>query len=58
MKSSPTDQKVSKSLRSPDFVIRGQAAAKVMAKELVAEHKRWKMPLLSWENGKIFKTHL
>jgi len=36
----------------------GRTAARVMAEELVAEHKRWRMPLLSWENGKIVKTHL
>jgi hypothetical protein len=34
-------------------VQRGQAAAKAMAKELRAEHKRWNLPLLSWKNGKV-----
>jgi hypothetical protein len=37
-------------------VQRGQAAAKTMAKELRAEHRRWNLPLLSWENGKIVAT--
>lgn len=37
-------------------VQRGQAAAKAMAKELRAEHKRWNLPLLSWKNGKIVAT--
>lgn len=37
-------------------VQRGQAAAKAMAKELRAEHKRWNLPLLSWKDGKIIAT--
>ena len=37
-------------------VERGQAAAKVMAKELRAEHKRWNLPLLSWKDGKVVGT--
>ncbi len=37
-------------------VQRGEAAAKLMAKELRAEHKRWNLPLLSWKNGKIVAT--
>jgi hypothetical protein len=37
-------------------VQRGQAAAKAMAKELRAEHKRWNLPLLSWKDGKIVAT--
>ena len=37
-------------------VQRGQAAAKAMAKELRADHKRWNLPLLSWKNGKIIAT--
>ena len=39
-------------------VERGQAAAKAMAKELRAEHKRWNLPLLSWKNGKVVATKL
>jgi hypothetical protein len=39
-------------------VQRGQAAAKAMAKELRAEHKRWNLPLLSWKNGKVVATKL
>lgn len=35
---------------------RGQAAAKAMAKDLRAEHKRWNLPLLSWTDGKIIAT--
>jgi hypothetical protein len=34
----------------------GQAAAKAMAKELRAEHKRWNLPLLSWKDGKVVAT--
>jgi hypothetical protein len=37
-------------------ILRGQAAAKLMAKELRAEHKRWNMPLLSWKDGKVVAT--
>ncbi len=37
-------------------VQRGQAADQAMAKELRAEHKRWKLPLLSWKNGKVVAT--
>lgn len=37
-------------------VQRGQAAAKAMAKELRADHKRWNLPLLSWKNGKVVAT--
>ena len=37
-------------------VQRGQAAAKAMAKELRAEHKRWNLPLLSWKDGKVVAT--
>lgn len=42
--------------RPMSAVQRGQLAAKAMAKELRAEHKRWNMPLLSWKNGKIVAT--
>jgi hypothetical protein len=37
-------------------ILRGQAAAKLMAKELRAEHKRWNLPLLSWKDGKVVAT--
>ena len=37
-------------------ILRGQAAAKLMAKELRAEHKRWNLPLLSWKDGKVVST--
>jgi|GEM_PF-2417952 len=37
-------------------VERGKLAAKAMAKELVTDHKRWNLPLLSWKNGKIVST--
>lgn len=37
-------------------VQRGEAAAKLMAKRLRAEHKRWNVPLLSWKDGNIFAT--
>jgi len=37
----------------PAFIARSQAAAKVMAKDLRAEHKRWNLPLLSWKDGKV-----
>jgi hypothetical protein len=42
--------------QSMTAVQRGQAAAKAMAKELRAEHKRWNLPLLSWKNGKVIAT--
>ena len=35
---------------------RGAAAAKVMSKALLAEHKRWKMPFISWKDGKVVKV--
>ncbi|MFM2199003.1 MAG: hypothetical protein RLZZ505_2435 [Verrucomicrobiota bacterium] len=44
------------SKEQPAFVARGQAAAKAMAKELRADHKRWNLPLLSWKEGKIVAT--
>lgn len=31
----------------------GLAAAKKMARDLRAEHKRWNMPLLTWKDGKV-----
>jgi len=34
-------------------VQRGEAAAKTMARELRAEHKRRKLPLLTWKDGKV-----
>lgn len=40
----------------PAFLAHGEAAAKLMAKELRAEHKRWNLPLLSWKNGKVIAT--
>lgn len=50
-----------KSLKPPakevhPSILRGQAAAKLMAKELTAEHKRWNLPLLSWKDGKVVAT--
>lgn len=32
---------------------RGNAAAKAMSKALLAEHKRWNMPFITWKNGKM-----
>jgi hypothetical protein len=32
---------------------RDKAAAKAMSKALLAEHKRWNMPFISWKNGKV-----
>lgn len=32
-------------------ILLGPAAAKLMAKELHAEHKRLNLPLLSWKDG-------
>jgi hypothetical protein len=34
-------------------IVRGRAAAKAMAKELRAEHRRWNLPLLSWKDGEV-----
>lgn len=39
-----------------EFIARTRAAAKLMAKELTAEHRRWNLPLLSWKNGKVVAT--
>lgn len=35
---------------------RGLLAAKKMARELRAEHRRWKMPLLTWKDGKVIEV--
>ena len=32
---------------------RGAAAAKAMSEELLAEHKRWNMPFITWKDGKV-----
>ena len=40
----------------PAFITRSQAAAKLMAKYIRAEHKRWNLPLLSWKDGKVVAT--
>lgn len=50
----PKTKRLSK--EQPAFIARGQAAARAMAKELRAEHKRWNLPLLSWKDGKIIAT--
>ena len=42
-----------KAKESHPAILRGEAAAKVMARELRAEHRRWNLPLLSEKNGKI-----
>ncbi len=55
---------MSRKTKSPDkpvkethpSILRGQAAAKAMAKELRAEHKRWNLPLLTWKDGKVVAT--
>ncbi len=54
MKANPSNLRADPQPMTP--VQRGQAAAKIMAKELRAEHKRWNMPLLSWKDGKIVAT--
>ena len=41
-------------LAKPDA--RDRATAKLVEKSLVAEHKRWNMPLLGWKDGKITET--
>ncbi len=55
MKTTPKTSRESSSSKQ-DFVTRNEAAAKIMAKELRAEHKRWNMPLLTWKNGKVVAT--
>lgn len=40
----------------PAFLAHGQAAARLMANEPRAEHKRWNLPLLSWKDGKFVAT--
>lgn len=56
MKSSKTAEKPQVSKEQSSFIAHTQAAAKLMAKELRAEHKRWNLPLLSWKDGKIIAT--
>jgi hypothetical protein len=34
-------------------IVRGLAAAKTMGRNVTVEHKRWKLPLLRWEKGKV-----
>jgi hypothetical protein len=58
MKSLKTAEKPRISQEQPEFIVRAQAAAKIMAKELRAEHKRWNLPLLSWKDGKVVATKL
>ncbi len=55
MKTTPKSKAAAKAMTA---VQRGEAAAKIMAKELRAEHKRWNLPLLSWKDGKVVKTWL
>jgi hypothetical protein len=52
MKTTPKTSSVQSS-SNQDFVTRSQAAAKIMTKQLRAEHKRWNMPLLTWKDGKV-----
>jgi hypothetical protein len=56
MRSPKTTVKPQISEEQSAFLARTQAAAKLMAKELRAEHKRWNLPLLSWKDGKIIAT--
>ncbi len=35
---------------------RAAVTAKAMSESLIAEHKRWNMPLLGWKDGKITET--
>ena len=56
MKPSKVDPLSASSCEQPAFIARGQAAAKAMAKEVRAEHKRWNLPLLSSKNGKVIAT--
>jgi len=56
MKPSKADPSSASPKGQPAFVARGQAAAKIMARDLRAEYKRWNMPLLSWKNGKVVAT--
>ena len=58
MKSPKNPQSPLTATEQPAFIARGQAAAKAMAKELRAEHKRWNLPLLSWKDGKVVATKL
>ena len=56
MKSTKTATAPRISKEQSEFIARTQAAAKLMAKELTAEHKRWNLPLLSWKDGKVVAT--
>ena len=51
-----TTRKSKAAAKAMTAVQRGEAAAKIMAKELRAEHKRWNLLLLSWKDGKVVKT--
>ena len=53
MKSVDKDSKLASGSRELTSKERGLLAAKKMARELRAEHRRWKMPLLTWKNGKV-----
>ena len=56
MKSAKESRSSAPDKEEPAFIVRGQAAAKAMARELRAEHRRWNLPLLSWKNGKVAST--
>ena len=55
MKTKTAQTKVTAQL-PPTAFQRGKAAARIMAKNLRIEHKRWNMPLLSWKDGKVIST--
>lgn len=54
MKGKPSTSKAAP--KTITAVERDKAAAKAMAKELRAEHKRWNLPLLSWKDGRGVAT--
>jgi len=56
MKTSPTKVAQGTDQTQAEFLNRCHVAAKVMANELRAEHRRWNLPLLSEKNGKIVAT--
>lgn len=47
----PASKATPRALLTPDE--RDKAAAKAMSKALLAEHKRWNMPFITWKNGKV-----
>lgn len=57
MKTQPKHPKQPTAPKAVSAEERGLAAAKAMSKALKAEHKRWGMPLLAWNKGRIIRVN-